>query len=426
MERWANSKNESIFISYTLGLDCKKALNGDFSSPFWGNLPKSLSRNSIATSWIHIPTRSDMPVEKLKRMIRRLDLDNMGYQTHIVLQSFMDLRLIKKSISDFLLIVKNFRSVGHAIRSEAGFFCHLLRDDIDRSFLSTEAMSVIFYSALLEKANSSCAPKKIGVYLCENNSWEAAFNFSFRKYHKTAQSIGFCHSTVRYWDLRYFYDPRSYDKTGNQDSAIPDFFAVNGPLAKEIMLEGNCPEAKLVEVEATRFMYLQNSKKRKRKTLKSNSHRKILLVLGDYNEYNTNFLTSILANIDPKFRRNLRLLIKSHPACLIDINTFSDFRAELTSLSMSDALDVSDFVLAANNTSSAIEAYYSGMTVISTVDLNKLNMSPLRGLNNAVFVSDSQMLNSQLEQLSIEERNNESCLFFNLDPKFPLWNKLLS
>ena len=102
LERWANSKNQTIFISYTLGLDFKKALNGDFSSPFWGNLPKSLSQNSIATSWIHIPTRSELSVKKLNRMIRGLDLNNMGYQCHVVLQSFMDLQLIKKSIDDFI------------------------------------------------------------------------------------------------------------------------------------------------------------------------------------------------------------------------------------------------------------------------------------------------------------------------------------
>ena len=93
---------------------------------------------------------------------------------------------------------------------------------------------------------------------------------------------------------------------------------------------------------------------------------------------------------------------------------------------MSDAFKLSDIVLTANNTSSAIEAYYLGMTVISTFDLNNLNMSPLRGLKNAVFVSDSQMLDSQLERLSIEQRNNESCDFFNLDPKFPLWKNLMS
>ena len=425
LERWAESKNETTFISYTLGLDYKKALNGEFLSPYWGNLPKSLSQCSISSSWIHIPTRSQMPVKKLNRMIRRLDLNNIENQNHVVLQSFMDLQLIKKSINDFLLILKSFRSVSRAIKSEAGFFCYLLSDDIDRSFLSSEAISIIFYSALFEKANSSCAPKKMGVYLCENNSWEAAFNFSFRKYHKMAESIGFCHSTIRFWDLRYFHDPRSYEKMGNKNTVIPDIYAVNGPLAKEIMMDGNCPGEKLAEVEAIRFMYLQNIERRKIKTTKSNCPFKTLLVLGDYNKDNTSFLISILANIDPKLRANFRLLIKSHPACPIEINTFSEFQAEVTPLTISEAFELSDLVLTANNTSSAMEAYSLGMTVISTLDLNNLNMSPLRGLKNAVFVSDSQMLNSLLERLSIEQLNNESYDFFNLDPKFSLWKKLV-
>ena len=425
LERWANSKNQTTFISYSLGLDYKKALNGDFLSPYWGNLPKSLSQNSIYTSWIHIPTRSEMPVKKLNRMIRRLDLNNTRYQNHILLQSFMDLRLIIKSISDFILIVKNFKSVGRAIVDEAGFYCYLLHDDIDRSFLSTEAMSVIFSSALFEKANSSCAPRKIGIYLCENNSWEVAFNFSFRKYHKMAESIGFCHSTVRYWDLRYFHDPRFYDEKDKKNSAIPDFFAVNGPLAREIMMDGNCPSEKLIEVEATRFMYLQKFERREIKTIKPNAHLKILLVLGDYNKYNTEFLISLLVNMDSRLSANFRLLIKPHPACPIEIDTFSEFLAELTPLDMSDAFKLSDIVLTANNTSSAIEAYYLGIKVISTVDLNNLNMSPLRGLENAIFVSDSQMLNSQLELLLTDQKDKKTCDFFNLDPNFSLWLKLM-
>ena len=45
--------------------------------------------------------------------------------------------------------------------------------------------------------------QKLGLFLHENNGWERAILYAWKKYQK-APIIGVAHTLIRYWDLRYF------------------------------------------------------------------------------------------------------------------------------------------------------------------------------------------------------------------------------
>ena len=113
---------------------------------------------------------------------------------------------------------------------------------------------------MFESAISNLKQQDKGVYLQENQGWEFAFIHVWKKYFNK-QIIGFPHSSVRYWDLRYFYDSRSYDNESNCDLPVPDKIACNGEYVKKMYFMSDFPKKNLIKVESLRYLYLLNQKK---------------------------------------------------------------------------------------------------------------------------------------------------------------------
>ena len=79
------------------------------------------------------------------------------------------------------------------------------------------------------------------IYLYENQPWElAAVNFFFRN--KAENIIGFAHSTIRYWDLRYFSDPLLY--VNEEENSLPSFrkLVVHSEIDKKNLLNSDFPK----------------------------------------------------------------------------------------------------------------------------------------------------------------------------------------
>ena len=106
----------------------------------------------------------------------------------------------------------------------------------------------------------------------------------FWKKYGHGQLIAVPHSTIRYWDLRYFDDKNVWKLNDSFSQPIPDQIAVNGPLSWNSYKKANQPMDRMVKVEALRYLHLDKYKKFK---LMNNEHfvikdRKInLLILGD-------------------------------------------------------------------------------------------------------------------------------------------------
>ncbi len=167
---------------------------------------------------------------------------------------------------------------------------------------------------LFEKAFSYLPKQANGVYLQENQGWEFGMIQAWRsKQH--GQLIGFPHSTVRFWDLRYFYDPRSYCKN-LLSLPMPNFVAVSGHSAKNEYVGGGYPTDDLIEVEALRYLHLDIVVDKQRRSRLPSPTRPQLLVLGDYLPSDTALQMNLLRGIADKLP-NIELTVKPHPACPI-------------------------------------------------------------------------------------------------------------
>ena len=76
-------------------------------------------------------------------------------------------------------------------------------------------------------------------------------------------------------------------------------------------------------------------------------------------------------------------------------------------------------------TSAALEAYSVGIPVITILDDNDINASPLRGVKGISFVRTPVELRSAFMRYSTKSFNKNMEKLFWLDTKLPKWRMLL-
>ena len=90
--------------------------------------------------------------------------------------------------------------------------------------------------------------------------------------------LGVAHSTTRFWDTRYFKDPRDlWSEAGVNPMPWPDRVAVNGPMMLRVCKHANYPATRLVEVEALRYLDIQQAP-----PVRDLSGRLRMLICGEY------------------------------------------------------------------------------------------------------------------------------------------------
>ena len=109
---------------------------------------------------------------------------------------------------------------------------------------------------LFEKACSLLPEQNIGVYLFEQQPWEFSLINSWKS-NQHNKLIGAQHSTVLFWDLRYFSDPRSYTDKSPLRLPVPDKIAVNGPISMTTFLDAGYVKNDLILTEALRYQYIE-------------------------------------------------------------------------------------------------------------------------------------------------------------------------
>ncbi|EMJ96559.1 TIGR04326 family surface carbohydrate biosynthesis protein [Leptospira alstonii] len=420
------SSSKLVFFSYFLNFDRDLVKQSVFSSDYWGKLVAFLNKENILTRWFHffvdyeaLPTISDA-----KNLIESFN-DTEINQFHSLIEEYLSLKVLVKSIFDFLKMnVVSFR-----IRKIRGFFKYqngdlqyLYEEDLIDSLRGRAAMLNCLYINLFHQISKDLSEAKTVFYLQENQSWEIALVHAMKA--QNLNVFGVPHATIRYWDLRYFYDPRSYYKESNCFLPYPDKVAVNGPGAKSALLESDFPSERILDVEALRYMFLnQLSRKKGNKEIK-NSQGYRMLILGDYLPLATFKQMQVFSEAYSKMSSNCTFTVKPHPVCPISKKDYVDIEFNVIDSPLAAVLDQYDFVYTSNITSAAVDAYSVGLPIISFLDGETLNMSPLRGRRNVFFVSNASELVEAFESVK-KLSAGDLDTFFNLEEDIPRWCTLI-
>jgi surface carbohydrate biosynthesis protein (TIGR04326 family) len=431
-----NINSKSIFIGYTTGLQNSEYKSGIMTrNTYWGGLPGRINEVQTKSCWVYIYVRDSFfrRLADASKYIANINSFSPN-QSHVILNQLFTLRLFLKAS---LIMVRMFFRLSCISQREALPEWHGIRindlhyHDYICSAFGVVAAKNIYYQLLFDKLFSLIGHQDNLVYLQENMEWEFSALQSARSFN-VGRIIGFPHTTVSFWDLRYSY-ARNHKDT---NLPLPDCIGVSGNLVRKSLIEKNSFIAKrLVDVEALRYTSLMQSNSlpgcNRADHLKGNN----ICVLGTIVETETisllYFVKETLWHL-----RNLGVgpncTIKFHPLCDLTplANKLFGASVSIEYSTMDVALQRASIVICGLQTSSCIDAVVRGLKVFVFLDESSLIVNPLYNTGIAEFVSSPKDVAFKIQELardrfplslSIPEPKD----FFSLDPSLSLWLKLL-
>lgn len=437
---WRQSLGDVTLVSYFFNMTADKLKNGEYESSYWGNLPEELRQAGLNVRWLHIYFESSqIPSAKIAgKYIDDFNRIGSRHEAHATLDSFLNLQILIQVFREWIFIRKKNKYVdwNNITPLLDGLeVSPLFEDDWNNSFAGIALMRSLLNWNLISSAFSYIGKQRIGVYLMENQGWEYAAIQSWRDCGH-GNIVGCVHSTIRYWDMRYFDDSRLYSGSYRNSIPKPDLVAVNGKANKNILINFGYPLSRLIDVEALRYLHLSGMEssvrrsilgEKKQNQVRSSSNSKVrLLVLGDYLEENTRFQMQMLEAIYQEISDGVTIVVKPHPASHIKYEDYPGLHFSLDGRPIDLLLQEVDIAYASCTTSAAIDAYCMGVPVIVVIDGVSMNGSPLRGHNDVNFVSNSvQLMNLLLGKNCLIEPAYGSDDFFYLGSELNGWKNLL-
>jgi surface carbohydrate biosynthesis protein (TIGR04326 family) len=431
LKEWKNSIGKTTFVSYFDNCHPLTIKNGDYKSNYWANLPEVLSKNEQATNWLHLYVRDEVmrSSKYAASAINKLNFPADRLQNHVTLDAFLSINLIARVVVDWVKLFCMGISLQNKIASEKIMSLDiwpLLKDDWYRSFLGPIAVGNVLSFHLFHEAMRLLPKQSHGLYLQENQAWEFGFIQAWNSAGHGGLT-GVPHSTVRFWDLRYFFDPRTFQRGGNFNMPMPSKVACNGSMMLKAYKEGGYPEDELIEVEALRYLHLDKDNSKHASVFFPNDRTFNLLVLGDYLSINTQRQMKLLNSIGLHLPGKISITIKPHPNCPIRLSDYKNLTIKESIMPIKDLLEECDMVYASSSTSAAIDAYCFGLRVLIFIDPASLNLSPLRLHAGVTFIrTPDELLNKLINITNMSNKNIDAYEYFNIDGHLPRWKNLLS
>jgi surface carbohydrate biosynthesis protein (TIGR04326 family) len=419
------------FCSYFDNLNNNAADQGRFFSFYWSTLPETITSNGVSTNWLQLYVQDELnpTAQHAQGLITRFNSENTKSQCHTTLDGVLGWSVIVETLRDYCHVFRAGLRLGKARRQFRPVGSNidlwpLYKQDWRNSVYGATAMSNCLFLNLFEHTLKCLPLQRLGVYLQENQAWEMSFIHAW-KAAGHGLLIGVPHSTVRYWDLRYFFDPRTYKRTGKNDLPLPDKVAPNGSAVMAAYRRGGYPTDQMTEVEALRYLYLADLPPIQSIANATSTAAFRVLVLSDYLPAVTRRQIQWLMEAVPLLPPDTNYIVKSHPNCPVKASDYPLLTMQVTSLPLSKLLSECDVVYASNITAAAADAYSAGLPVVSVLDGDSLNMSPLHGMPGVRFVTSPNELGEALANWHVLDRGDKRTDYFTVDTALPRWRALL-
>ncbi len=420
------------FIDVFNHLDEKSIETGKFISNYWTILAEKLfsSKNKITWNHNYTGSKSFPNIGCASKLNKKFNETGASMQEHYIIDEYLNIFVLLKMVRDYFKINlkifrdEQFKKLFHVNDSSICLW-YLFCDEWHDSIKGRGAIVNLLKLALFEYYFSTFKKQKVGVYVQENQPWEMALVYAW-KMNGHEKLIGVPHTTVRFWDLRYFYDPKTYTNGSLNKLPTPDFIAVNGPVAKKIYADNGFPKTSLVEAEALRYFHL-NKKISNSNTATKKNNEVTVLISGDFLLSTTHVMLNMLSTVCENSNINLNLIFKPHPGQHVNLEKYSDLNISVSNDSLSNLFEICDVVFSSNITSVAIDAYYQQLPLIQINDRNGFNMSPLRNMKDVIYVNNSSEFKKALFSFEkkTEQKERDANEYFFLNKDLPKWEKIL-
>ncbi len=415
------------FIDILVHFDIKAFSKGIFISNYWTELVNKMAELKINTNWIHTYYKynENASLSEAEKNINNINSNNVNKQFHTIFESSISLKLLLNSWTIYITTL--FKSIKLALLNREYYsptnsnlnFEYLFRKDFMDSLLGPNKILNIIRFNLYPEVLSKFPNQKLGFYIQEFQPWELILVYTWKKL-GFGDIIGVPHSTIRFWDLRYFFDAQIF-KCDSKGYYFPDKIAVNGSAAKQMLIKSNYQPSIIVEVEALRYLHLLDTSNENNIFIKSKEEF-YLLVCGDFLQSTNIKIFSILINAINSLKLDLKIFFKPHPALFFNPK---DIYSEVIIIEdkLENILANFDAVITSNISSSSVDAYAKGIPVFQYLDGKFFNMSPLRNNKEIRYFSNSSDLNNLLLNFNTNNSSNDN--YFYLEKDVPKWIQLI-
>ncbi len=400
-------------------------------SNHWPNLPTLLDKEGIGSNWLEVPSEVGH-APRLSNWYRRLQRN--GEQTgedevHVVLDSFLSGRVLLRVATNYIrLVMVYLRLRPSRIRASLAnrpWLWHLHNDAWKRSLLGSPAVENLVWLALFDKALGNAPPQRRGFYLSEGQSWEVALVNAWQR-NGLGELVAVPHSTVRFWDLRYFPDIMVSSGGDTYSRPDPDLVAVNGSLSREVLNGPGIPRKSTVECEALRYMHLSSAPRWTPPSQSPDRATSVLLVADYLTEINEAMMRVVEETL-PLMQPEPRFAIKPQPHGTMPRALVEQVRAEIRTEAISELVHDFDVALVSSGTSAVVDLYMLGIPLIVYQYEDNLDFCPLRGMADLPTVETAGELAQALEESVdwVDPPAPADNLFF-LDPALHKWMALVN
>lgn len=424
-------KGDVCLIDVLVHLDKKAYADGVFISNYWTSLTDKFRELKIKTNWIHNYFRQEnlpSPVSA-HALLQRFNQTAATTESHGLLEAGLDMNVIGKALGDYLQVawsslkLKGFTHLFQPAGSALNLW-PLFKHEWNDSLRGQGAMLQCLRIALYEKVVQTLPHQRLGIYIQENQPWEMALIHAWRAAGH-GLLVGVPHNTLRYWDLRYFQDPRCYGPNRYDNFPTPDLVAMHGPAAKNKYLEGAYPATELIEVEALRYQHLLVTASNSFKLQSVVTGQQLtVLICGDFVPAVNHKMLTWLSIAVPAMPPETLYILKPHPACPIRAIDYPLLQLQVMNDNLTILLPNCDVVFANNISSTTVDAYCAGIPVVRMLDGVSLNMSPLRGCSAGTTVTSADQLAETLLKITRCAPARPEPYFF-LNESLPRWQVLL-
>ncbi|MCW9034192.1 MAG: hypothetical protein OQJ97_08215 [Rhodospirillales bacterium] len=423
--------DRSLFLcSFFFHLDEQKANIGQFYTNYWEDLHQLTKELELSENWLQLyyPHHFVPDAQAASDLIDKIN-KNSHSEFHRFLDSYLTSRMVIKVALRFIKL--NYLSwradkFKEAFVPQGSSFSlwPIMKTDWMTSMTGVTAIDNLLWVELFNAALADLPPQKKGVFLYENQAWEKALIYFWRK-HGHGELIGAAHSSVRFWDVCYRSDPKTIKSKGNNPLPIADITAVNGPAVLDDFFQMGFTDRQVVSCEALRYCHL--SKVLQNKKIRAKADTRKVLLLGDYTSANTLSLINTVKDARTGMPADVSFTLKPHPNYSVDKDQCAALGISIVGGGIGDLLTDYDIAFASNTTTAAVDAYLHGLPVIVMRDEETLNFSPLRDRPDVLFVSTSEEFLTALRDVDTTKKDRISGNdIYYLDKNLPRWCQLIA
>ena len=433
----APSKKQISIVSYFPNMDLEKASNGQFYSNYWANLPAELMDDKFIIHWSFIYGKN--PACSTKQALEFCSQFNESYpdQSFTFLHEYLSFKVFFRALKLYFKLCMRYMSVRKVMRpmfspADPNVDFYLLKRDLSDSIIGKTAMENCLFYALFERSVAGQQKSAACVYLMENQGWEKCLVYNWRKINHRP-IIGYSHSSIRCFDLRYFGFEYELNFAGNK--TMPTKVACCGKDSIDKLTDLDVPQSYFLGLEAIRYTYLNRFKSTNQSFVIKNKQISILC-LTDIKAKSAVYQLKFLSEFVVKYQAelNVNIVVKPHPflpnAKALVERCLSNIKHTITTEHLSKMNLAVDVALVDSDTTAAIDVAYMGIPFLSLRNPGVLNLSPVLNHSNFFIESIEDFYNklcniegSKAYLNDVFHGNNE---FFYLDENLPRWERLLA